>query len=185
MHERAPLLGLDLAHAVEGLVDVVHELHLGAQLPAARHAVGVGGLRHHHLGRGPEHAGRVGHGHRVVAGADRSHPASPGFRGHAQHHGERAPRLEGARALEQLLLQEDLGARAHRPVESVVLPAPNRGGDHEVAQPRARGADGLEGGRLGQGQAAGPSPSSASLWTSCGPSSVHTANCLGLPCHVL
>ena len=115
VHERAALLGLDLPHAVEGRVHVVHQLHLGPQLAAARHAVRVRGLRHHHLGRGAEDAGGVGHGHGVVARAHRGDAAGPRLGREPEHHGQGAARLEGARALEQLLLQEDLrGARPRR-----------------------------------------------------------------------
>src|SRR3989442_9124302 len=109
MHERAALLGLDLVDAVEGPMHVLDQLDLGPQLAAGADAKRVRVLRHHDLGGGAEHPGRVADGHRVVARAHRGDAAAEGRGREVEHHREGPAGLEAARALEQLLLEEDPG----------------------------------------------------------------------------
>ena len=112
--------------------------------PSSRHLatrIGVGRLRHHDLGRAAQDLGRVGHRDRVVARAHRGHPAGERVRRQLEHHGQRAARLEGARALEQLLLQDDARARRQRPRQRGIVPGADGRGDDEVAELRARGPD--------------------------------------------
>ena len=92
MDERASLFPLDLRRAVEGAVNVLRKLDRGAQIAAGLDPEGIGGLRHHDLGRGFEHPGGVRHGHGVIPGADRGHAPREGGRRQGLHDRERAPR---------------------------------------------------------------------------------------------
>ena len=178
VHERAALLLLDLLHARERAVHVLDQVDLGPQLAALRHPERVGGAGHRDLRGGPEHLRRVGDGDGVVARADRGDAAGERVLRQIEHHRERAARLEGARPLEQLLLQEDAGARPRFARDRGVVPLAHRGGDDQVAQAGARRADrGQVRRRLRRGGAHSVSGSSKSTshGSVCGPPSVHTA----------
>ena len=142
MHERASLLRFDLLHAREGPVHVLDELHLGAELAAFRDPERVGGPGHRDLGRRPEHLRRVRDGDGVVAGADRGDTARERVLRQVEHDGEGAPRLEGARPLEQLLLQEDPGSGSHLARQRGIVPLAHGRRHDEGAQAGAGGADG-------------------------------------------
>src|SRR3989442_1185161 len=62
-----------------------------------------------------------------------------------KHHGEGSAGLEAARALEQLLLEEDPG-RSEGVFQGPITPESDRGQVHEVAQPLAGGPDRRQGG---------------------------------------
>jgi hypothetical protein len=132
---------IDLPHALEGSVDVLDEIDLRAPPSTRGHASGVGRLGHHHLGGRAEDPGGVSDGDGVIAGADRGDAAGQRGAVEPEHHRQRASRLEGAGVLEQLELEDDLGAGGEVLADLTVPPAPHRRLDDEVAEPLAGGSD--------------------------------------------
>ena len=139
--EGAALRGLDLAHALERPVHVLDQIDLGAPPPAGGHAGGVGRPRHHDLRGRAEDPGRVADGDGVVARAHRGDPAGERGAVERQHDGQRAPRLERARVLEELELEDDPGARVQVVGDLAAAPPPHGRLDDQVAEPLPGGAD--------------------------------------------
>ena len=71
-------------------------------------------LRHHDLGRRAEHPGGVAHRDGVIARAEGGHAAGERGGVERQHDGQRPARLEGARVLEELELEERPASRRPR-----------------------------------------------------------------------
>ena len=166
MDQRAPL-GLDGAHGLEGGVHVRHLHQLGTVAAHLGDAEGVRALHHHHPGGGADALCGEGHGNRVVAGADRGHAPRPRRLVEGERVEQRAPRLEGAGALEQLQLEEDRALRPERRRDGGCAPALHRRLLDQVAERRPRR---LDRGEVGRGcaflrhQGSTPRGSAAGAW---------------------
>ena len=141
MDEGAPFLPADPLRGGEGFGDVGHHDQLGAVAQRLGHASGIGAGQHDDLRVGLQLARRPGCGDRMIAGAYRGHPARQRIGGQAQHHGEGAPRLEGAGMLEQLELEVDPGAGRQPGRDLGAIPVEDRRVRDPAGQLGGRGPD--------------------------------------------
>ena len=81
----------------------------------------------------------------MVAGRHAGHAARERAGVEVEHHRERAPRLEAAGPLEELLLQPHLGGGADGTAERFVLDPADRRGDDVLGDACAVGPDGVDG----------------------------------------
>ena len=129
-----PFLALDGPYGLEGSVHVRHQDQLRAVTAHLGDAEGVRPFHHHHLGGGADAVCGEGHRDGVIAGAHRSDATHTRRIVEGERAEQRAPRLEGAGALEQLQLEEDFALRPQRVRDRGSAPAVHRGLVDQIAE---------------------------------------------------